>query len=380
VPLCSRESETLMSMSISTPLLVTLRDRLLGDQMRPDSSSTKQARFSPFVTPRDGMTPTRPVPLAKDAAARPTRGTLPVATLFHEPWWLETATDGTFQEARVYADGAVIGRLPYMISKKFGRQTALVMPTMTHVLGPSLTTDLAGSRLTRSLKTVSICGDLIAQLPPASHIWFECHGQTPETVAFESAGFSSGVRFTIEISPEPVEALWRQMRDKTRNVIRRAQETLTVEEVVDPNHFLNFYEINLQKRGLRNNYDRRLCGNLMAEAIRRGVGRLLVATDASGVLQSGIFTAWDGRSEYYLMSTRSPESGNGATSLLIWHAIQRAASAGLTFDMDGVHGKKNFTLLAGFGGVLKPRYFVSRTSAMFQVAQYIKSGLVGRAS
>jgi hypothetical protein len=330
--------------------------------------------------PRTAIAPVQAEPVAAHAvtASRPVRGALPVATLFHEPWWLETASDGTYQEARVTADGAVIGRLPYLASKKFGGQTALVMPAMTHVLGPSLATDLAGSRLTRSLKTISICGDLIAQLPKASHIWFECHGQTPDTLAFEAAGFSSGVRFTIEIAPEPVEALWRQMRDKTRNVIRRAQETLTVSEVVDPAYFLDFYEENLRKRGLRNNYDRRLCGNLMAASIGRGVGRLLVASDSSGALRSGIFTAWDRGSEYYLMSTRSPDSSNGATSLLIWNAIQHAVSAGLTFDMDGVDGKKNLLLLTGFGGVVKPRYFVSKTSTMFQVAQRLKAGLIAR--
>ena len=161
-------------------------------------------------------------------AAPPRAATPPVATIFHEPWWLSAASDGAYEEAVFTADNRIIGRLPYLRQRKIGWQTALVMPTMTHSLGPSLPLDLPGGERSRSLRRFSICSVLIAQLPQAGHIWFALHRRETETLAFEAAGFSTGVRFTMEIPPNTPDNLWRAMRDKTRNVIRRSQ--------VEPHH------------------------------------------------------------------------------------------------------------------------------------------------
>jgi hypothetical protein len=299
----------------------------------------------------------------------------PVATIFHEPWWLSAASDGAYEEAIVSSDNKIVGRLPYLRLRKFGWQTALVMPAMTHVLGPSLSVDIPGSERSRSLRRFTFCRELIAQLPAAAHVWFALHRQETEILAFKAAGFATTANFTVEIAPNPSPILWREMRDKTRNVIRRAQESLTVQVISDPSIFLGFYEENLRKRGQRNNYDVRVYRNVIAACLDRGRGRILFAVDAAGAPQAAIFTAWDEEAEYYLMSTRRPESGNGATSLLIWTALQVAASSGRTFDLDGIDSRKNHTFVTGFGGTIRPRYIVSRTSTSFQVAQSLKTRL-----
>jgi hypothetical protein len=295
-----------------------------------------------------------------------------VPTVFHEPWWLEIASGGAYREVTVSSNGVIIGRLPYLLSRKISGQTALMMPEMTRVLGPALAPEIVGSDSIRSLRQFTVTRDLIAQLPKASDIWFRLHHGITNTLAFEAAGFSTGVDFTTEIAPDSRETLWRRMRDKTRNVIRRAQECLTVVDWPDPEQFLDFYEANLHERGLRNRYNRQVCARLIAECLVRGAGHLLAATDTTGRPKSGIFTVWDHETEYYLMSTRSLDSPNGATSLLIWTTLQHAALKGLTFNTDGVNSKTNLMLLTGFGGTLRPRYFVWKTSAAFQVARYIK--------
>jgi hypothetical protein len=309
----------------------------------------------------------------KPAELRETQ--LPTATIFHEPWWLKAASDDGYEEALFTADGKIVGRLPYLRLRKIGWQTALVMPTMTHVLGPSFAADLPAGERGRSLRRFTVCSALISQLPAAGHIWFALHRQETETLAFEAAGFSTGVRFTVEIAPSDPATLWRDMRDKTRNVIRRAQESLTAQAIDDPELFLEFYEENLRKHGRRNHYDLRTSANLMKACLQRGRGRILFAVDPAGALQAAIFTAWDKDAEYYLMSTRAPDSGNGAISLLIWTALQEAAAEGRIFDMDGIDSRTNHLLLTGFGGTLRPRYVVSRTSASFRIAQSVRSRL-----
>ncbi len=221
--------------------------------------------------------------------------------------------------------------------------------------------------------------DLIGQLPNASYVGFRLHGGLTNTLAFDAAGFSSDVDFTVEISPAEPAVLWGQMRDKTRNVIRRAEEKLEVIELLEPARFMDFYEENLREMGRRNHYNRTICVNIIAECLRRSVGRILLAVDTFGNFKAAIFTVWDCDVEFYFMSTRTPDSPNGATSLLIWTAIQHAALKGLTFDMDFVHVVRNkmpnLLLLTGFGGTIKPRYFVRRTSPLIRMAQYCKNAL-----
>jgi hypothetical protein len=116
---------------------------------------------------------------------------------------------------------------------------------------------------------------------------------------------------------------------------------------------LDFYDKNMHGKSSTNHYDRSVCYNLIAECLRRGAGRILMATDLAGVNQAAVFTVGDHRTAYYFMSTRTLDSMNGATSLLIWTAIQHAAARGLTFDMDMLHVRNkrlsNLLLLTGFG-------------------------------
>jgi hypothetical protein len=338
-----------------------------GESLRRDSSTgNRQVAAVRNLSKASQLVDQPPSPLTPK---------IPVATIFHEPWWLSAASDGAYEEAVVTSDNKIVGRLPYLRLRKFGWQTALVMPAMTHVLGPSLSLDIPGSKHSRSLRRFTFCRELIAQLPTAAHVWFALHRRETEMLAFNAAGFATTARFTVEIAPNPSDIMWRDMRDKTRNVIRRAQESLTVQTIGDPAIFLEFYEENLRKRGQQNNYDVRIYRNVMAACLERSRGRILFAVDAAGLPQAAIFTAWDEEAEYYLMSTRRPESSNGATSLLIWTALQVAASSGRTFDLDGIDTRKNHTFVTGFGGTIRPRYVVSRTSTSFQVAQSLKTRL-----
>jgi len=299
-----------------------------------------------------------------------------VPTIFHEPWWMDIAGDGANREAVVARGGVVVGRLPYLVTRRAFGLTTIGMPMLTHVLGPALAADFSDRNAAHPMKQVKIIHDLIAQLPKASHISFRLHSSLSNTLAFAAAGFDSSVSFTVEVLPGAPEAMWRQMRDKTRNVIRRARERLSVTENFDVGTFLDFYDTNLRESGRVNHYDRRICGDIIRASLLRGVGRLIVTSTPTGRLQSAIFTVCDHRTEYYFMSTRAPDSMNGATSLAIWTAMQNAARNSRVFDMDGLHVNNttlpNLQLLTGFGGRIRPRYMVRRTSPLGSLAQFIR--------
>jgi hypothetical protein len=298
--------------------------------------------------------------------ARPESG-----TIFHEPWWLNAACPGGYGEAAVEAGGKIIARMPYASSTRYGR-TVLGLPALSHVLGPTTTLDDRGVSIRRASREIGVIKTLISQLPRFSHANFRLHGRIDNTLGFEMEGFRTTVSFTVEIPPKPTDMLWQDLRDKTRNAIRRAHDSLEVIEIADHVLFLDFYEENLRQRGVLNSYDRATAGALIQAALERGAGRLLAAVDGAGVYRAAIFPVWDWRSEYYFMSTRTDDAPNGAVSMLIWESIKHAAENNLIFDMDGIQvvgaRSPNFLLLTGFGGSIKPRYIVKRSDPDIQIA------------
>jgi hypothetical protein len=305
--------------------------------------------------------------------------TLPTLTptLFHQEWWLEIATGGAFGIAEVRANGRTVGRLPYALRRRLGFRT-IYMPPITHVLGPAVE-EGTGSVNTRFLNRLKVTRELIRMLP-TTVVRQKLHRETPDTLAFQAEGYKTTVLFTHEIAPAEHKELWKNMRDKTRNVIRRAQESLTVLPLDDVDAFLHFYDQSLASRGRHNQIEPAICGALIAACQQRGCGQILSARGADGKLEAAIFIAWDDKVAHYLMSSRVQGSSNGAVSLLLWESIKKAASLGLIFDLNGVAYEGAILFYAGFGAQIRPCYNVERSFPTFRVLQKVSRLTSNRSS
>ncbi len=288
-----------------------------------------------------------------------------VPTVFHEPWWLTAATDGQFQEVRVTVGGCVVGRFPFVLGRLPGRQMLCHMPELTHFLGPAIDVG-SGSAANRALKHDGILRDLLQAMPRTSGFYQKLHRRTVDTLVFQEQSYRTAVQFTYEIEPQPAASIWAAMRDKTRNVIRRAEQKYDVVERPDPAWFAALYRANLAGRGVDNHYRR--ITPVCDAALLHNRGRIIAARDEQGRAVAAIFYVWDGQVGYYLLTTRGEQAGNGAVSLLIWDAIRDCAARGLVFDFDGVATPGSRVFYTGFGGRVVPRYIVSRYSLAHRIA------------
>jgi hypothetical protein len=279
-------------------------------------------------------------------------------TIFHEHWWLDAASKGRYEAVEVTRGGKTVGRLPYVVQKRFGL-ASIEMPILTHFLGPALS-EPEGTSNTVFLRKLEITRELIQRLPSVSLTRIKMHRTITDVVAFQEQEFRTSVQFTHEIAPQPEESLWSNLRGKTRNVIRRAQEQVDVRDLQNADQFMAFYARNLRLRRKRSFLELPLSIRLVNEAIQRGRGRILAAYDGSNSLLAANFYVWDQTSYYFLLTSRSPESRNGTTSLLLWEAIKEASVRGLIFDSDGLNSNGGILFLAGLGGEIAPRYVVSR--------------------
>ncbi len=287
-------------------------------------------------------------------------------TIFHESWWLDAAVPGQWSEATVSAGGKLLGRFPYLISKRAFGLTTCEMPDFVHFLGPAVD-EGSGAPCNRALKHAQIVRELYEQIPSVDNFYQRMHRGITDVMVFAEAGLHTLVNFTFEIAPAPEQRIWSEMRDKTRNIIRRAQERYTASDRISPAEFAAFYEANIEKAGHDSYYDAEGITRICTAAVDRGRGRILCARAADGSISAAIFCAWDATTCYYLLSTRDRGQDHGATALLIWEAIRHASGMGLIFDFDGLYTRGNRVFFTGFGGVTRPRYVVCRNTLPYRL-------------
>jgi hypothetical protein len=166
------------------------------------------------------------------------------------------------------------------------------------------------------------------------------------------------------------------MRDKTRNAARQAARQYSVEDNISAEEFCELYKMNLAARKWPENIDLAVVAALIEHSRLRGQGEILLARNEAGIAKAAIFRIWDQTACYYLLSTRTLDSGNGAITLLLWSAIQRAIAMNLTFDFDGFGYAGAVLFYAGFGAQIRPRYIVSKSTAFYRLLREMRRKFV----
>jgi lipid II:glycine glycyltransferase (peptidoglycan interpeptide bridge formation enzyme) len=299
-------------------------------------------------------------------------------SLFHEPWWLSAATDGRYEEAVVKQGPDVVGRLPYVTVRR-GPFRTIRMPPFTHVLGPAVDAG-SGKPQTRLLRRLSITRSLIQQLPP--HFHFHQHLDSSlddglamaDGLAFQEHKFSVTPQYTFEVDcRRSLGDIWAAMHQKTRQPIRRAEERYSVRDVDNPQCFRDFYLKNTKNGGRVNRIDFEHFYALFSECRARNCGVILGAFDHDALPIAMTYLVWAHGTMYYLLSTRSFHvSDSGGVSLLIWSAMKQAHALDFVLDLDGVYSSGTAKFLSGFGGRIKTRLAVQRSSQPYRALQSLK--------
>jgi hypothetical protein len=285
-------------------------------------------------------------------------------SIYHEPWWLDIATDGNWREAAVVENGATIGRMPYAHRRLLGSNLSR-MPRLVRTLGPAVL-DMPGKPVASLRRRLEIIDKLIDQLPAFDSFEQFFDPRIQDAVNFIQRGFAVGATYAFRVECDRTEEqTWSAMNDKTRNVIRKSGQSLRVETIDDPELFLRFYEANLGDK--QNYYGTECLSRLLDAIVSRKAGRLLGAYDETGQITAATAIPWDSTAAYHFLSTRQSNAIAGATSLLIWEGLRIACGRGIAFDLDGVVSRPSFLFLSGFGGHLVQRLRVRRETRPFRL-------------
>jgi lipid II:glycine glycyltransferase (peptidoglycan interpeptide bridge formation enzyme) len=300
-------------------------------------------------------------------------------SIFQQSWWLDCATAGRWEEVTVKSGDRTVGWLPYLVSRRWGFAISN-MPLLTHTLGPIV--DAGNGRPnTRLLNRFTITSELLQQLPKLAHFRQVLAAGTPEALPYQAFGCHVRCQFTFISDCSDMEAAWKSMRDKTRNLIRRSQERSLVTEPGDPEEFLRFYAANCESRRQINRYHTPIAKKLLELCLRRDQGRIfLLRARGNERVQAGIFVVWDADSMYFLMSSRAADSADsGAISHLVWLGMNEAHRRGVKFDFDGVSSPGTFRFLSGFGGEVATRFAVEKFSWPYHSLDKLRALAYGNA-
>jgi lipid II:glycine glycyltransferase (peptidoglycan interpeptide bridge formation enzyme) len=147
--------------------------------------------------------------------------------------------------------------------------------------------------------------------------------------------------------------------------VRKARKEVVVRDDLSLDAFLDLNEMTFKRRGMSLPYSYELILRLDEACCEHGCRKVFFAEDAQGRLHAAVYIVWDDDSAYYLMSGSDPElRDSGATSLLLWHAIQFAASVTRKFDFEGSMIESVERHFRSFGARQKPYLQVSKINSL----------------
>lgn len=305
-----------------------------------------------------------------------------VDSIFQQPWWLEAVAPGRWGEALVTRGDEVAARMPYVIKKKYGL-VALTQPPLTQNLGPWLRP--SGAKYANQLaEQKDLMRALIEQLPGFDLFRQNFSPVIANWLPFYWAGFDATVGYTYRIEDlTDLDLIWQGFRDSIRRGIRKARRAVAVRDDLGAEKCLDLVELTFRRQERKLPFSRDVALRLDSACARHGARRILFAQDAQGRIHAALYLVWDDRAAYYLMGGGDPDlRSSGATSLLMWEAIQFASTVTRVFDFEGSMVESIERFFRSFGARQTPYFQVTKMSRRMRLLTASKdlcAALVGRA-
>lgn len=293
-------------------------------------------------------------------AVSPAAADIPwVHTPFEQPWWLEAVAPGRWGQVVIERNGAVEARLPYVRARRLGI-TVLTQAPLTRFLGPWLRPS-EGRYATRLSREKELMAALIAGLPRFDAYHASFAPAVGNVLPFYWAGFDASVRYTYRLELTDPDALWAGLDKSVRSHIRRAGRELEVRDDLDLDTLLRLHRATMARHGRPEDCDDDLVRRLDQACAARQARSVVAAVDAKGRVHAASYVVRDDTTSYLLFSGADDElRASGATSLVRWEAIRRAAALSARFDFLGSMLEPIERVNRQFGGRQVPYYFVTR--------------------
>jgi lipid II:glycine glycyltransferase (peptidoglycan interpeptide bridge formation enzyme) len=206
---------------------------------------------------------------------------------------------------------------------------------------------------------------LIEQLPAFDYFEQYFDYSVTNYLPYRWAGFKQQTYFSY-ILPDlsDVNAVFDGFRSNIKTDIRKAEQSVSVEDVDDLDRFYALLCMSYGRQQRKPAVSIDLLRRIDEACKARGQRSIFIAIDAEGRPHAGAYIVWDERSAYYLLGGGDPQLRNsGATSLVLWHAIRFCAERTVRFDFEGSVHEPIERYFRAFGGVQTPYHKIYKENA-----------------
>ncbi len=288
-------------------------------------------------------------------------------SIFEEPWWLDAVAPNQWNAVEIEKDGVIVARLPYVVKNRMGL-TLFTMPRLTPSLGPWLR-DSTAKYSKQLAQQKDLYTALIEKLPPHDFFCLNFHHSMTNWQPFYWQGFSQTTFYSYVLENlQDLDLVWNGFQENIRREIRKAKKQAIVRTDLDVDRFLDINLLTFERQGKKLPYSRELVHRLDRACVKNQARKIFFAEDPQGRIHSAIYMIWDRNSAYYLMGGSDPElRTSGAASLLMWEAIQFAATVTKKFDFEGSMIEPIEKFVRAFGGRQIPYFKVRKNSPRMQI-------------
>lgn len=289
----------------------------------------------------------------------------PQGCIFQKSWWLEAVAPGAHDLLLVRKGDDIAAGMP-LVWQGEGARRALGMPQLTQVLGV-LFRDSSAKPVRREAREQDLALGLVERIPSCASFSQRFHHGFRNWLPFHWDGYTQTTRYTYVLDDlSDLETVWSGMRSNIRGDARKAEKQgVRIRDDLGLDSLYDALQATFRRQGLTISYSAELVRRIASACESRDACQALFAVDDQGRVHAAGFFVWDHRTTYYLMGGGDPElRSSGATSLLLWHAIQAAAARGTAFDFEGsmLRGVQGF--FQAFGAVARPYSEISRTNSL----------------
>jgi hypothetical protein len=175
-------------------------------------------------------------------------------------------------------------------------------------------------------------------------------------------GYRLQTRYTYRIHLSDAINLWKQISNKQKSTIGKAEAKYSIATIDD---FDRFYALNKQtfsRKGMEVPYSKDVFKHLDSALLAHGHRTILGAFDKEGQLDAAIYLVHDPSTVYLLaIGSESAHRSNGSIPFLIWNGVQRFSQSHHIFDFEGSMIKGIESFFRSFGGTPTPYIRLTKT-------------------
>ncbi len=276
--------------------------------------------------------------------------------IFSQPWWLEAVSNGDWDVILLEENGEIVACHPFFyIEHHNGLEIRKAPLTQNNGILIKYPTSIKYSKkLSIERKTIKY---FIEQLESKNLVSYRqyFHYSFTNWLPFFWRGFNESTRYTYIIDNYDMNSVSLNMDSKLRNQIKKATQIVEVFEGMGIRDFYEFNKLTFIRQGLEIPYSFEIVENIEKECSCRGASKILYAKDEQGNIHSAIYIVEDDESVYYLLSGSDARFRDSQSlSLLLFKAIEYAASINKKFDFEGSMKENIEHYFAQFGAIQTP--------------------------